>query len=186
MSQVEKASKLLSYMLRHKPEVFNITLDKEGWASVEEIVANTSLHAIKLTEELITRVVMEDDKGRYELSPYRDEIRAVQGHSTTSVDIAYPTMTPPDRLYHGTATKNLDSIRKHGLVSANRQYVHLSESIDTATAVGRRHGDPVVITVDAKQMSQAGYKFYLAPNGVWLVEAVNTDFLICSVTSLMT
>lgn len=183
MSQVEKASKLLSYMLRHKPEVFNITLDKEGWASVEELVASTAQHSIKLTEELIAMVVMEDDKGRYELSPHRDEVRAVQGHSTTSVDIAYPVQVPPVTLYHGTALKNLDSIKKHGLVSANRHYVHLSADTDTAVSVGKRHGDPVVIAIDCKKMLEAGHKFYLAPNGVWLVEQVDKEFLKYSVTA---
>lgn len=183
MSQLEKASKLLSYILRHKPEVLNITLDKEGWASIEELVNNTKLHSIPLTEALIFRVVEQDEKGRYELSEHLDEVRAVQGHSTTQVDVAYPTAVPPVVLYHGTAIKNLDSIKHHGLMPARRHYVHLSEDIDTAIAVGKRHGDPVVISVDCKKMLAAGHKFYLAPNGVWLVEAVDREFLIYSVTA---
>lgn len=183
MSQVENASKLLSYMLRHKPEVFNITLDKEGWASVEEICMNTVGHKVALTEELIVRAVMEDEKGRYELSPDRDEVRAVQGHSTKMVDICYSAEVPPVRLYHGTATKNLDSIKKHGLTNGNRQYVHLSETTDVAVEVGKRHGDPVVIAIDCKKMLAAGHQFYKAPNGVWLVWNVPTEFLLYSVTA---
>lgn len=182
MSQLEKASRLLSYMLRHKPEVFNIRLDKEGWASVEELIASTARHSIQLTEELITQVVMTDEKGRYELNEYRDEVRAVQGHSTTAVEIDYPTVTPPTKLYHGTAVKNLDSIKLHGLVSANRHYVHLSTDMDTATAVGKRHGDPIVICVDCDKMAEAGHKFYLAPNGVWLAKSVPKEFLLYSVS----
>lgn len=182
MSQIEKASKLLSYILRHKPEALNIKLDKEGWASIEELVANTKLHSIPLTEALIFRVVEQDEKGRYELNEYLDEVRAVQGHSTTQVDVTFPTSVPPVTLYHGTAVKNLESIRSGGLVSPNRHYVHLSVDIDTAMAVGKRHGDPVVISVDCKKMLAAGYTFYLAPNGVWLVEAVPVEFLVYSVT----
>lgn len=182
MSQLEKASKLLSYILRHKPEALNIKLDKEGWASIEELVTNTKLHSIPLTEALIFRVVEQDEKGRYELNEYLDEVRAVQGHSTVQVDVTFPTATPPDTLYHGTAAKNLDSIRTGGLVSPNRHYVHLSESINTAMDVGKRHGAPVVISINTKKMAEAGHTFYLAPNGVWLVDSVPIDFLVYSVT----
>jgi len=32
-------SKFLSYLLRHRPEAKNIILDKEGWASIDELSA---------------------------------------------------------------------------------------------------------------------------------------------------
>lgn len=181
MSQTEKASRLLSYILRHKPETFNISLDKEGWAMVDQIVTNTTMHTISLTPELIYKVVCEDEKGRYELSPDRDEVRAVQGHSTKLVDICYSAEVPPAVLYHGTAIHNLDSIKQHGLTNGNRQYVHLSEDTDTANAVGKRHGDPVVIAIDCKKMTDAGHLIYKAPNGVWLAWSVPSEFLLYSV-----
>ena len=42
-------------------------------------------------------------------------------------------------LYHGTALKYKDGIDKKGLISKTRQYVHLSQDIETAKAVGMRH-----------------------------------------------
>jgi hypothetical protein len=36
---------------------------------------------------------------------------------------------------HGTAQRFLESIRKEGLKPGARQYVHLSEDVDTATTV---------------------------------------------------
>lgn len=178
MSQIEKASKLLSYILRHKPEKLGITLDKEGWASVEELEAKTIQNGqIALTAALIKTIVETDEKGRYELSEHGDEVRAVQGHSTASVDITYPVMTPPPMLYHGTASKNSNSIQEHGLYSANRHHVHLSEDVLVAAEVGKRHGDPLILIIDCNEMVKDGYEFYLAPNQVWLIKSVPSKYL---------
>ncbi|MHC5228101.1 RNA 2'-phosphotransferase [Enterococcus sp. LJL99] len=45
---------------------------------------------------------------------------------------------PPKILYHGTANKFLKSIKKEGLIPMSRQYVHLSEDLETATLIGNR------------------------------------------------
>ena len=54
----------------------------------------------------------------------------------------------------------------------SRQYVHLSKDIEPAAAVGRRHGAPVVIRIDAEAMARDGITFYRSENGVWLCDAV--------------
>ena len=50
--------------------------------------------------------------------------------------------------------------------------VSLSEGEQTAEAVGRRHGRPVVLRVAAGRMHRDGYAFYRSENGVWLAESV--------------
>lgn len=40
-SERRKISKFLSLILRHKPEEIGITLDQNGWASINEIIANS-------------------------------------------------------------------------------------------------------------------------------------------------
>jgi putative RNA 2'-phosphotransferase len=58
-----------------------------------------------------------------------------------------------------------------------RTHVHLSADEETARQVGRRHGPPVVLAVDAEGMVAVGYPFWRADNGVWLVDAVPVAFL---------
>lgn len=66
--------------------------------------------------------------------------------------------TVPDRLYHGTARRNVDSILEEGLRPMGRQQVHLSETVEGARDVGRRHDDdPVVLVVDAAALVEAGF-----------------------------
>jgi putative RNA 2'-phosphotransferase len=43
--------------------------------------------------------------------------------------------------------------------------------------VGARHGKPVLLTIMAADMHQAGHTFYLSTNGVWLVEHVPASFI---------
>jgi putative RNA 2'-phosphotransferase len=130
-----------------------------------------------LERDLIRTVVDTSDKKRFAISPDGARIRAVQGHSTAEVAIAYEPMEPPEQLFHGTAIRFLASIRVEGLVAGSRHHVHLSPDAETATAVGRRHGQPAVLTVAAGSMHRQGFVFYRADNGVWLTKAVPPAFL---------
>jgi len=63
------------------------------------------------------------------------------------------------------------------LMRGNRLHVHLSQDEATARTVGARHGRPVVLTVSAKRMWDAGHRFYLSDNDVWLTEHVPPAFI---------
>lgn len=53
----------------------------------------------------------------------------------------------------GTSPSAAESILKNGLKSRNRVYVHLSEDIETAYAVGKRHSDtPVILKINTKKL----------------------------------
>ena len=101
----------------------------------------------------------------------RKRIRARQGHSL-DIDLGLSPLEPPTLLFHGTAARNLSSIRRQGLLPAKRQHVHLSLDVATATTVGARHGKPVVLEVEALKLHQSGQAFYRSANGVWLTERV--------------
>ncbi|CAI2485090.1 RNA 2'-phosphotransferase [Serratia fonticola] len=176
-SQNQDVSKFLSYVLRHQPESIGLTLDSEGWANIDLLIASAAKTGRILDRHLIESVVENSDKKRFSISDDGGYIRAVQGHSSKQVDINYEEQTPPQYLYHGTATRFIASIHQDGLLAGSRQYVHLSADITTATAVGQRHGKPVVLTIDALAMYHNGFKFYQADNGVWLTATVPLKFI---------
>jgi putative RNA 2'-phosphotransferase len=171
------ASKFLSYVLRHRPDAIGISLDPGGWTDIAALIAAAIAAGKQLDHALIQTVVATCDKKRFAISEDGLRIRAVQGHSTASVYIDYPEKTPPEWLYHGTATRFLESIRNDGLQSGTRQYVHLSQDTHTAAAVGQRYGKPVVLKIKALHMHEQGFAFYQAENGVWLTSAVPALFL---------
>ena len=173
---ISSTSKYLSFILRHRPDAIGLELDSEGWADIGCLIERATSDGRRLNEELIRVVVETNDKQRFEISEDGRRIRASQGHSI-DVDLGLEPSTPPDVLFHGTATRFLDSILATGLEPRGRKHVHLSADETTATAVGQRHGKPVVLRVDAAKMATDGHRFYLSKNRVWLADSVPVDYL---------
>ena len=169
-----KISKYLAKVLRHNPERIGLQLDAQGWAKIDDLIR---LSNNMMTRSEIEAVVIQNDKKRYAISDDGLFIRANQGHSI-AVDLALKPEAPPEILYHGTAHTNLESIRRQGLMPMTRQHEHLSLEYATAIKVGSRHGKPVVLTINAQKMSDAGYDFFCAANGVWLTGKVEPDFIV--------
>lgn len=171
-----RASRFLSLILRHKPEVAGLELDESGWCGVEALLKGCASRGHRISREELDAIVAENDKKRFEFSNDGKRIRARQGHSI-EIDLKYEPKSPPEILYHGTATRFLDPIQKMGLIKGSRQHVHLSILSGTALEVGERHGKPVAIPVRAGEMHRAGILFYLTPNEVWLVDSVPPHYL---------
>lgn len=172
-NKLKNISKFLSLVLRHQPQKIDLKLDAQGWAETQELINKMP----NLTLELLKEVVSTNAKKRFAFNEDGSKIRASQGHSL-SVELGYSPSQPPTILYHGTATQHLDAIAIKGLLKMNRQHVHLSENIETATQVGQRHGKLVLLEVAAEAMQEAGFLFYLSANGVWLTDEVPVEYLI--------
>jgi putative RNA 2'-phosphotransferase len=170
-AKIKGISKFLSFVLRHAPETISVTLDKGGWVEVNTLIKQSNKYNHKLDLATLEEVVAENNKQRFAFSEDRTKIRASQGHSIP-VDLGYASKVPPVVLYHGTAVKHIESIRKNGLLAQSRHHVHLSAEKDTARSVGSRHGTPVILIVNAKQMLADGHEFFESDNGVWLTESV--------------
>jgi len=169
-------SKFLSLVLRHKPEEIGLSLDANGWASIDDLILLASKKGTALTREVIEAVTADNDKKRFVISPNGKKIRANQGHSV-AIDLGLIPQTPPPILFHGTATRFLESIREKGLLHGARQHVHLSADEAVAVSVGQRHGKPITLTIAAATMSEQGHSFFLSENGVWLTEHVPVSFV---------
>jgi putative RNA 2'-phosphotransferase len=169
-------SKFLSFVLRHKPDAIGLVLDAEGWAGIDDLIAKADASGTRFGRDELLDVVATSDKKRFSLSPDGLRIRAAQGHSV-SVELGLVPREPPPVLYHGTATRFVEAILAEGLKSRSRQQVHLSLDEVTAHRVGQRHGKPVILKVDAARMHMQGFKFYVADNGVWLIDEVPPEFL---------
>ena len=169
-------SKFLSLVLRHQPETIGLTLDSAGWAQTDELLACLARAGRRMSLEQLQAVVEGNNKQRFAFSEDGARIRANQGHSI-AVELALKPQQPPAALYHGTATRFLDAIFQQGLTRQNRHHVHLSASVETASAVGRRHGKLALLRVDAARMAADGHVFYCSDNGVWLTDAVPVSYL---------
>jgi putative RNA 2'-phosphotransferase len=161
-----------------------------NWSELLALLLSTNIQAFRIASqrrgfpisvEELAEVVAKNDKQRFSFDETGVRIRANQGHST-EVDLQLEPQTPPDVLYHGTAVETLDIIRRTGVKRMARHHVHLSTTVPAARDVGRRHGTPVVLRVDAAGMHRAGILFYVSDNGVWLVDEVPPQYLDSTLT----
>ena len=175
-NETTRASKFLSLVLRHQPETAGLTLDSAGWVNVDALLAGCTRAGRTLTRAQLGHIVATNEKKRFEFSPDGTRIRASQGHSI-EIELGYESQTPPELLYHGTATRFLDAIRAEGLRKMARHHVHLSAETAVTLQVGARHGQPALLTIRAGDMHRAGWTFHRSTNGVWLVDAVPVEFI---------
>ncbi len=180
MSEKDKKriSKFLSLVLRHKPEYIQISLDKNGWVNITELLEKSKIKNIYFSKEELIEIVKTNDKQRFALNENNTMIRANQGHSVKNVDLELLKIKPPTFLYHGTVESFIDSINAEGLLKKTRQHVHLSNDISTAKIVASRRGKPIVLTIKSEEMYMEGYTFFKSENNVWLTESVPPKFII--------
>lgn len=124
-------------------------------------------HGHPLARPLLEEIVKTNSNQRFSFSADGSKIRANQGHSV-SIDLGLSAQVPPAVLFHGTAQRFLAWILATGLHSGDLQHVHLSKEIETAYAVGKRHGKPVILEIAANEMHADGFLFFQSDNGVWL------------------
>lgn len=170
-------SKEISYALRHAPWEYELEMDEEGWVPVEQLL--DALHRTRkwsnICEADLNRMIEKSEKRRHEFAGRK--IRAFYGHSIP-MKIFKEEKMPPNILYHGTARRFLQSIDEKGLSPQSRQYVHLSQDIETAEKVGMRHDNrPCILIIDAKNAWNDGIKFYFGNEKVWLADAIPSRYI---------
>jgi putative RNA 2'-phosphotransferase len=170
-------SKEISFALRHNPQQYGLELDEDGWTDLAQLLKSlrNDQRFSYLTEADIVNMITLSEKKRHEISNGR--IRAIYGHSITK-KIEYESSNPPCILYHGTANRYVENILRQGLVPKSRQYVHLSEDVNTALSVGKRRDEqPVILKIDAVHASVDGILFYFVDESIWLADSIPAKYL---------
>jgi len=171
-----RLSKLMSALLRHIPHEVGLSMDKEGWVSIGELVnairtkwRNRAFYSW-LKEEHVIAVALLDKKGRFELK--EGKIRAKYGHSI-HISISLPEDKEVKILYHGTQVRNLRKILKEGIKPMRRIMVHLTLDKKDALENARRKGSHVaIIAIDADKLRQMGHTVYKAGYKVYVTDYV--------------
>ncbi len=176
--QLNKISQFLCFVLRHKPEAIGIEIDTNGFTCVKTLIEKASMSPkTTITMDELHKIVDTDDKNRYLL--VNDEngnlmIRTNQGHSLKHVCIEFTRFYPEKDMYHGTARRNHQSIMANGLEPRGRNFVHLTDNIETATSVGKRYDVEPIILVISKD---APLEFFITTNNVIQVGHVPPEYI---------
>uniref|UniRef100_A0A6C0E7Q8 Nudix hydrolase domain-containing protein n=1 Tax=viral metagenome TaxID=1070528 RepID=A0A6C0E7Q8_9ZZZZ len=182
-------SKLLSWILRHGIHEMGLTMNEEGYVSVDALLQLEKLSNLSLDD--LIKVVDNNKKQRFKLIKGSDSklfIRANQGHSANignqlNDDKMMKKISLCDNIfdgYHGTSLENWELIKSSGLKPCERKHCHLSKSYlkDKDTVIsGIRDHSQVIIKVDIKRGLENGMTFYVSDNDVILVEFVPPELL---------
>lgn len=177
MKKYEKLSKEVSYILRHGINEYKLEIDEIGFVSVTQIleILNSKNEWKDICEYDLQKMIKNSNKKRHEIKD--GKIRAFYGHSIEK-KIVKEEAIPPDILYHGTPKKNIKSIFKDGLLSKSRQYVHLSQDIETAQNVAKRYDENYsILIIDSKKAYNDEIKFYLGNEKIWLADTIPPKYL---------
>ncbi|HAA77327.1 TPA: RNA 2'-phosphotransferase [Candidatus Latescibacteria bacterium] len=171
-SSTVRLSKLLSLMLRHRPQEFDLDVDRHGFADLDAVLGALRKKDSQILLCDIENIVDGTDKKRFEIEDGR--IRARYGHSF-EVDLGLDPAEPPEALYKGVSAREVDGTLSNGLKPFDRQYVHLSYDPDVAAQLGR--GGNAVIRIDSLAAHEAGVAFYDC-GPTMLTEFVPADYLL--------
>ena len=174
--RTKRASKRLSWLLRHGANEAGVSMDAAGWVAVAEV-----LRALGLSRAELEVVVRENDMRRLELEG--DRVRACQGHSTAgtpvtaeALEASWTERASEAPLWHGTASSALTGIAQSGILPIARTHVHLAEEL--TSKVGKRANVDVMLKIDARRLRACDVAVFNAPNGVVLARRVPREAIV--------
>jgi RNA:NAD 2'-phosphotransferase (TPT1/KptA family) len=173
-----RASKWLSYVLRHGADKERLDMDESGFISIKSILQHPKMK--KYDTDYIMDIVKSDNKKRFYIEEMDGElyIRASQGHSIEKVkadifmtQLNITNINEYPIIVHGTYKKVLDLILESGgLCRMDRNHIHFATGLPDKKEVisGMRTNCDVLIYIDLENALKDGIPFYKSENGVIL------------------
>ena len=157
MPDLRRISKLLSLILRHRPDEFGLNMDEFGFIPLDEVVEAVQQRYSAVQEEDIRDLVETSRQRRFEITD--DGIRALYAHSFY-VEMDGEPMTPPDCLYMIATTEAAAVMKDEGIRPEDRFYLHLSASRDSAVSRSGSMDHPSLVEIKAAEAAGDGVQFW--------------------------
>ena len=172
--QVVALSKLIAYIVQHRPDEFGLALDEEGFVSLKELQQ-------AITEEEgwsyvrrshIIEAIYAGGRERYELTD--DRIRDALFNP-----MPYEPISPPQILYQGARRRAYPHLLQRGLAPLGRTYCILATSPELALRMGRRRDpNPIIVEVQAQRACESGIIFYRANPLIFLANHIPPSYIM--------
>lgn len=173
-----RLSKEISYVLRHNPNKYNLSMDLEGYVLINNLLKGLNSNPKfqeEVTKSMLENMIKHLDKERFYIKD--DKIKALYGH-TIMLKIKQEEVIPPNILYHGTTESAYLKIKEMGLNKMHRQYVHLAKEKSVALSVGaRRTKNVVLLEIAAHTAYLEGIKFYTGGDDIYLADYIPPKYI---------
>jgi putative RNA 2'-phosphotransferase len=167
--KTSKASKQLSWLLRHGAREAGLAMDEAGWVAVDDV-----LRYLRLSRSALDDLVKTNEKQRLQIEAER--IRCCQGHShgagvtVEALEASWSVYTDDALIWHGTTFEAVPAIAREGLLPQARTHVHLAPAL--VSTVGKRAQVALMLGIDPVRVRAAAVTIYTAPNGVILARRI--------------
>ena len=171
---LKRISRKLSKILRHDPTP--LTMDKEGWILVDDI-----LNYFDISHDDLVEIVVTNDKQRFRFNDDETKICANQGHSKGIAQdkvLTQVTAVQQDSLlYHGTDADAAEKIKNSHIDTGSRQHVHWTTNLELAKKRAKQKASwnkstPILVSLPVKRYLNHKGKLYLSDNNVYLTPNV--------------
>ncbi|KAJ7132382.1 KptA family-domain-containing protein [Mycena epipterygia] len=180
-----RASRELSYLLRHGAKSEGLPIRPDGYVNVGALLRHRSLRGIDFP--MLENIVRDDKKSRYHLlyEPGTGTInswwiRANQGHSMSDISLDMKRISSAKEIpmaVHGTSMSAWKLISKQGLSRMSRNHIHMAQGVSGDVISGMRSSSEVLIFIDVARALEADIKFYLSSNGVVLTPGNDIGYI---------
>lgn len=173
--RVMKLGRFVSGILRHFPDKFGLSIDKNGWVNLESLARIAKRRYKWANVWIIKALVYTDEKNRYEIR--NNKIRARYGHS---IDVELDDMpeATEDVLYYGTSEEEAQRMMEIGIKPVNQKFVHLSVTIEKSKEVASLRTDsPIILEIDAKKAREDGIRIIKANELIALTKEIPAKYI---------
>jgi putative RNA 2'-phosphotransferase len=165
-------SKLLTYILAHRPDEFGLAPDPEGFIPVKDlqqaVAEEEGWSYVRISH--IAEVAYGSDRSKFELAD--DRIRGTQPVVT------YEAALPPQTLYYGSRRRAYPHILQRGLDPGGKQFIPLAIDSALALRIGRRRdSNPILVEIHAQQANDEGVVFYQTHPQLYLATHVPSIYI---------
>ena len=173
MPDRRRISKLLSLILRHRPDEFGLTMDEYGFIPLDEVVEAVQKRYSAVAEEEIRTLVESSRQRRFEIADSR--IRALYAHSFF-VEMDGEPIEPPESLYMIATVEAAATMKEDGIRPEDRFYLHLSPNRESAESRSGSVDNPALVEIRAAAAAAADAKFW-ARGEVVLTRTIEAEFV---------
>lgn len=157
--RVEQLSRLMIYILGHRPDEFGLAPDAGGFVALKEL-----LWAIReepgwgyVRPSNINEVLLSRDRSLFEIDG--DRIRVLQRNWRLNLDT--PSESLPKLVYVAVRKRAHAHALGKGVKAPSGSVLLLSSEKETARRIGLRRGsDPVLLEIHAEEAQREGVPFY--------------------------
>jgi putative RNA 2'-phosphotransferase len=161
--KVYNLSRVLLYILGHRPDEFGLVPDSQGFLTYRELLQaiheEADWHYVRQSH--VNEVLLGKDRSLFQ--PEEKRIRAVE--RKWRLDIDHPVRSVPKILFTAVRRKAHPVVMEKGLKSAEGRYIVLTPDEGVALRIGKRRDQkPVLLEVLAATAESKGVSFYAFGN----------------------